>query len=87
MAVGLEVVFTVALADRSALVRNMVEAVCQRYGLEVVGEATTGWQLVAVCQTSRRTTLQINTIHFTVSGVYFVYTKYPLQCSRAGALA
>ena len=53
MAVGLEVVFTVALADRSALVRNMVEAVCQRYGLEVVGEASTGWQLVAVCQTRR----------------------------------
>src|SRR5947207_16029895 len=53
MAVGLEVVFTVALADRSALVRNMVEAVCQRYGLEVVGEATTGWPLVAVCQTRR----------------------------------
>src|SRR5436305_6948522 len=53
MAVGLEVVFTVALADRSALVRNMVEAVCQRYGLEVVGEATTGWQLVALCQTRR----------------------------------
>ena len=45
--------FTVALADRSALVRNMVDAVCERYGLQVVGEASTSWQLVALCQTRR----------------------------------
>ena len=44
---------TVALADRSALVRNMVDAVCERYGLRVVGEASTSWQLVALCQTRR----------------------------------
>jgi two-component system nitrate/nitrite response regulator NarL len=50
---GSEVTFTVALADRSALVRNMVDAVCERYGLQVVGEASTSWQLVALCQTRR----------------------------------
>src|SRR4051794_8787701 len=53
MPVGIEITFTVALADRSALVRNMVDAVCERYGLDVVGEASTGWQLVALCQTRR----------------------------------
>jgi DNA-binding NarL/FixJ family response regulator len=51
MRVGTEI--TVALADRSALVRNMVDAVCERYGLRVVGEASTSWQLVALCQTRR----------------------------------
>jgi two-component system, NarL family, nitrate/nitrite response regulator NarL len=49
----MEITFTVALADRSALVRNMVDAVCERYGLQVVGEASTSWQLIALCQTRR----------------------------------
>ena len=48
-----DIATTVALADRSALVRNMVDAVCLRYGVRVVGEATTGWQLLALCQTRR----------------------------------
>jgi len=34
-------------------VRNMVDAVCERYGLQVVGEASTSWQLIALCQTRR----------------------------------
>ena len=40
----------VVLADRSALVRDMVEAVCGRFGMQVVGEAATTWQLLALCQ-------------------------------------
>src|SRR3954447_2759872 len=50
MAVGLDTTTTVVLADRSALVRNMVDAVCARYGLKVVGEASTAWELLALCQ-------------------------------------
>src|SRR3954466_15845140 len=43
----------VVLADRSALVRNMVRAVCDRRGLDVVGEATAGWQLFGICRSRR----------------------------------
>jgi len=50
MSVTLSPATTVVLADRNTLVRNVVDAVCDRYGVRVVGEASTAWELLAVCQ-------------------------------------
>jgi two-component system nitrate/nitrite response regulator NarL len=50
MAVDLRLSTTVVLADRNALVRNVLDAVCERIGVRVVGHASTGWELLAQCQ-------------------------------------
>jgi two-component system nitrate/nitrite response regulator NarL len=51
MSAAISVSTTVVLADRNTLVRNVVDAVCERAGFRVVGEASTAWELLAACQT------------------------------------
>ena len=54
---------TVVLAEPHALVRDIVKAVCVVHDLDVIGEASSGAQLVSICE-QRRPDLAVVGIDF-----------------------